>query len=131
DCPLCKQPMFVTRSAVIHNWQYNALMWPFFGLWGIIAGLVILNPEKTSDLTKLLEVPDYGFPTRVCAAILSFLPAFICAIPFAVIGRLIGHVVAGQLQCETDSDNALLARPSVNQELESERWMRNQSNSAS
>src|SRR4051812_28311997 len=83
NCSFCGQLMRVTRDAILNNWQYNGLMWPFFSIWAGMALVTLFNPDVAVEIIKRLPMPVDVVVGQMIGAALCFLPAGICALPFA------------------------------------------------
>jgi len=121
NCSFCGQQVQVTRNAVLNNWQYNSLMWPFFAIWTGMAVTVLFNQDLVVALTRFLPITVDVLVAQVLGAVLCLLPAFVCAIPFALVGRVVGCLVAWQLESEGKGRPILPTAPGAVQELRSQR----------
>lgn len=109
-CPSCGYEMRVTADAVRNNWQYNFIMVAGLFFWLILAGIVLLDPKAA-----IQALARYGNAKGVdnpwILAGLSFVPAFLLAMPFALIGRIIGSSVGNKLLTHFSQDSSTGAPP--------------------
>jgi hypothetical protein len=130
-CPRCGYEMRVTADAVRNNWQFNFIMAAGLFFWLFLACVILLDPKGATQ-----AVARYGHAKGAdnpwILAGLSFIPAFFLAMPFALIGRVIGSGVGKRMLTEFSQDSSASASPSSlrpygsapgRQELQTNRWL--------
>ena len=95
-CRKCGYEMRVTAKAVRNNWQYNFAMAAGLFLWFVFACIILLDQKGAMDLATRLG-KFKGVQSPWILAVLSFVPAFLLALPFGGIGRIFGIWKATQL----------------------------------
>jgi hypothetical protein len=96
-CPSCGYEMRVTENAVRNNWQYNIGVGAILIIWLILACLVLLDPKGASAFAVRFGKTK-GIDNPWILAGMSFIPAALIGLPFALIGRIMGIGVARQMQ---------------------------------
>jgi hypothetical protein len=87
--------MRVTPNAVRNNWQYNFVMVAMLFFWLVLAGIVLLNPK---DATRFVgRMGNFKNLSPWPLAAMSFVPAFMLALPFAMVGRIMGIATASRI----------------------------------
>lgn len=127
----CGYEMRVTAKAVRNNWQYNFAIVALLLFWLVLAGVVLLDPKGAMQFaTQFGKVKGTVSPWVLAA--LSLVPAFLMALPFAFVGRILGIRTASRLLSEVPGEPAVgqfsssrisVAPTSEGRELQSERWM--------
>jgi hypothetical protein len=103
-CHSCRFEMRITGKAVTDNWGYNFAALAGLAIWGGIALLILASPESAAALGKRMSLPAATIQDRLLLAALSGVAAALCAIPFAVIGRLIGYFVGQRLLSQHEQE---------------------------
>jgi hypothetical protein len=91
--------MRVTANAVRNNWQYNFAMAAGLFLWFVFACIVLLEPKAAMNFAARFGKFE-GLQSPWLLAVLSFLPAFLIALPIGLIGRIVGIGVASRILSE-------------------------------
>ena len=95
-CRKCGYEMRVTAKAVRNNWQYNFAMAAGLFFWFVFACIILLDQKGAMDFATRLG-KFKGVQSPWILAVLSFVPAFLLALPFGGIGRIFGIWKATQL----------------------------------
>jgi hypothetical protein len=129
-CRKCGYTMRVTPNAVRNNWQYNFAVVAMLFFWLVLAGIVVLNPKGAMRFVSQLG-SFKNLESHWPLAVMSFVPAFILALPFAMLGRIMGIATASRLPSRSqensaDDDLSALrfssAPASGGQKLQSQQW---------
>ena len=130
-CRKCGHEMRVTAKAVRNNWQYNFVIVAMLIAWAVLACVVLLDPKSATRLAPGLA-KFKGLQAPWTLAILSFVPAFLIALPFAAVGRIFGMRAASRILSEPSreptADQLFSSQfspgpTSRGRDLQSERWM--------
>jgi hypothetical protein len=123
--------MRVTAKAVRNNWQYNFAMAAGLAIWFVFACIILIDPKGSMEFATRLG-KFKGMQSPWILAILSFVPAFLLALPFGGIGRIFGIRAASRILSELPREPAPgdLASPFFSsgvatgvRQLQSDRWM--------
>jgi hypothetical protein len=129
-CRKCGYTMRVTANAVRNNWQYNCVMVATLAIWLILACIILLDPKGATHFAGQLG-KFKGTTSPWVLAGMSFVPAFLMALPFALVGRILGIQAASRILSERTQEPAAgdFSSPffssrstSGRQELQSQRW---------
>ena len=96
-CPKCRAVMDVTRTAVVNNWQFNGAVLAAAFIWTAVAAAVFLNPNFATQVGARVGRPARTPQDRLVLAAIVGVPAGFFALPFGVLGRLVGYGVARRL----------------------------------
>jgi hypothetical protein len=119
--------MRVTPNAIRNNWQFNFAMGAGLFLWFVLACIVLLDPKGATAFVSRMGLGK-GADNMWLLATMSFMPAFMIAIPIGLIGRLKGISVARRVLEDSAADtpgNEPSPRPfsSGRRELQTDRWL--------
>jgi hypothetical protein len=106
-CPKCQFEMFVTPKAVVSNWQFNAAVWAGLAMWIGFASIIFTNPETAATIGRYFQLSARTFENRLVLVFAGVIPAVIVALPFALIGRIIGISVAARLNVDAAEEAAV------------------------
>jgi hypothetical protein len=103
-CHSCRFEMRITGRAVTDNWGYNFMALAGLAIWGGMALLILASPESAAVISKRVSLPAGTIQERLLLAALSGVAAALCAIPFLVVGRIIGYIVGQRLLSELERE---------------------------
>ena len=106
-CPKCQFEMFVTPKAVVNNWQFNAAVWAGLAMWIGFASIIFTNSDTAATVGRHLQLPVRTFENRLVLAFAGCIPALFVALPFALVGRIIGFSVARRLNVDAAEEAAV------------------------
>ncbi|HEY1380614.1 MAG TPA: hypothetical protein VGF55_27685 [Gemmataceae bacterium] len=114
-CPKCRAAVPVSGRAVVNNWQFNIGVLAGVFVWTTLAVAVFISPEFAANAAIHLKRPAATIQDRVILALYVGVPAGLAAVPFGLLGRVIGCRVAGRLASRRGADllGASLPRPAT------------------
>jgi hypothetical protein len=83
--------MFLTKQAVVSNWQYNLAARALLVTWVGFALVVIGSPQAAAWVGQQLQLPLRTFKDQAVLALAGMIPGVLAAVPFGLVGRLLGH----------------------------------------
>jgi hypothetical protein len=123
--------MRVTANAVRNNWQYNFALGAILFIWLLLACMVLFNPKGAMHVAAQFGKLK-GTESPWMLVILSLVPSFLLALPFAFIGRVLGISAASRILAEHPEKPAagdfssarFSSKPASGaRDLQSEQWM--------
>jgi hypothetical protein len=106
-CAKCGHEMRVTQNAVINNWQYHGAVLAFLVLWTGATVLILSRPDVAAEVGRRAALPCQTMKERATLALVAAVPILLCAMPFAVIGRVVGYYVAQRLALDATGEGPL------------------------
>src|SRR3954454_1370366 len=114
-CPKCRAAVGVSGRSVVNNWQFNVAVLAGVFVWTTLAVAVFISPEFAASAGTHLKRPAATVQDRMILALYVGVPAGVIAVPFGVLGRVLGRRVAGRLATRRGADllGASLPRPAT------------------
>jgi hypothetical protein len=103
-CPKCRAAVGVSPRAVVSNWQFNVAVLAGVFLWTTLAVAVFISPEFAASAGVHLKRPTATVQDRLVLALYVGVPAGVVAVPFGLLGRVIGRRVARRLATQRGAD---------------------------